>query len=202
MRNLFFKIIFFICVFGIPLSFGLLCSSTVVKSESLQPPILRDIYLRGPIDMPMAFFIGKQIEMYNLEGNREITIHITSPGGEVYAGLQIYDYMVESKAPIRTSCEGMCMSMAAYLLSSGTTRQSSAHATIMFHQVGAATQGKINEMLGDIKEAQRLQNTLNDILSKRSGLSVEQLNKLEDHDNFMSPEEAKRLNLIDNITGK
>jgi ATP-dependent Clp protease protease subunit len=165
------------------------------------PTLHRDIYLRGEINEAMAFKIREEIAELNEQGTEEITLHITSPGGEVYAGIQIYDYMMESKSPIRTSCEGMCMSMAAYLLASGTTRQSSAHASIMFHQVSSESKGHINEMLADIAETQRLQNTLNEMVGKRSGLTGEQLNKLEDHDNFISPQEAKSLNLIDTIIG-
>src|ERR1700761_1803063 len=117
----------------------LICDSQhTAKSQDLtvsENVIPRDIYLRGEINSETAFFIQKQLEIMNDAGTGEITMHITSPGGEVYAGLQIYDYMKQSKSKIRTSCEGMCMSMAAFILTWGNVRQADEHSTIMFHQV-------------------------------------------------------------------
>ena len=192
----------YLMLFAIVLSFVYIFTARSQGLDTSLPLYNRDIYLRGEINEAMAFKIGEEIASLNASGDSEITLHITSPGGEVYAGLMIYDYMMESKAPIRTSCEGYCMSMGAYLLASGTTRQSSAHATIMLHQVGSRVEGKINEMLEELSESQRLQGVLNEILSKRSGLTTTQLDKIEDHDNFMTPEEAKTLNLIDVVVGQ
>lgn len=190
-----------ILIFGIA-SFGFITDSHKAQSAPLKPFSSGDIYLHGEITDEMALSIGSAIKQLNDEDVSEITIHISSPGGSVYAGLQIYDYMHESKAKIRTSCEGFCMSMGAYLLSFGDIRQSSAHATIMYHQISTSAQGTIKGITEDLAEAQRLQDVVNDILKTRSGLSTNQINIIESHDNYMSPEQAKTLGLIDNIVGE
>ena len=118
----------------------------------------------------------------------------------MYAGLQIYDYMKASKAPIHTVCEGSCMSMGAYLLSWGTIRESNPNATIMLHQVGGGIQGRLNEMLAEVKECIRLQNIVNHITEEHTGLDHNTLLLLENYDDFMSPEQARHYNLIDTIT--
>lgn len=187
------------------LSFSLGYFVIPAKSQDLDtslPHPTRDIYLRGEITEPMAFKIGEEIAGLNASGNEEITLHITSLGGEVYAGLQIYDYMMESKTPIRVSCEGYCMSMAAYLLASAKIRQSDPHATIMFHQIMTESKGHINEVIMDLLEAQRLQAEVNTIVSKRTGLSKEALDDIESYDDYMSPQECKKLNLIDIVIGE
>lgn len=164
-----------------------------------QTTFIGDIYLRGEISDSTAVSIGEQIRSLNDRGVNEIVLHITSPGGSVYAGLQIYDYMRLSHAPVRTSCEGYCMSMGAYLLSWGNVRQSDEHATIMFHQVGSSEQGKINELVRALAETKRLQDVMNDITREHSGMSTNALNEMESYDNFMSAKQAKELNLIDVI---
>jgi ATP-dependent Clp protease protease subunit len=110
--------------------------------------------------------------------------------------------MAESKSPIRTSCEGYCMSMAAYLLSYGNVRQAGAHSTIMFHEVGATAEGKVHEIVNELAEMQRLQNIMNTLIKHRSGMTMADCKKMEAYDHFMSPEEAKSLGLIDVIVGK
>lgn len=171
-------------------------------SQTLKPFISKDIYLHGEISDEMALGVGGAIKQLNAEGVDEIIMHITSPGGEVYAGLQIYDYMHQSKAKIRTICEGYCMSMAAYLLTLGDTRQASAHSTIMFHQVSTEIKGKLYELSVELCETQRLQNTINELVKSRSGMSINDLNAMEKYDHYMTPQEVKNLNLIDNIIGE
>lgn len=168
------------------------------RAES-QSILIGDIYLRGEISDSTAVSIGEQIRSLNDRGVNEIVLHITSPGGSVYAGLQIYDYMRLSHAPVRTSCEGYCMSMGAYLLSWGSVRQSDENATIMFHQVGSSEQGKLNELVRAVAETKRLQDVMNDITREHSGMSTNALNEMESYDNFMSAKQAKELNLIDVI---
>lgn len=168
-------------------------------SAKSQSTVIGDVYIRGEITDNTAMFVGEQIKSLNNNGVNEIVLHITSPGGSVYAGLQIYDYMRLSHAQIRTSCEGYCMSMGAYLLSWGTIRQSDEHATIMLHQVGSSFQGKLNEITNDLNETRRLQSVLNNITKEHSGISIQNLNEIEAFDNFMTPKQAKELNLIDAV---
>lgn len=171
-------------------------------SKHSAPFISKDIYLHGDVTDQMAIAIGTAINEYNYEGANEIVMHITSPGGSVYAGLQIYDYMKQSKVKIRTVCEGYCFSMGAYLLAMGDIRQAYPHSSIMFHQVHSQSSGPLTELAADLAEATRLQNSMNEILHDRTGISFSQLKKIEDHDNYMSPDAAKDVGLIDSIIGE
>ena len=173
-----------------------------VQAQSLVLPQPRDIYLHGEVTEALALGIGAAIQDLNEQGSQEITIHITSPGGSVYGGLQIYDYMKQSKAPIKTVCEGYCVSMAAFILSWGTTRSAMAHSTIMFHQVSTKTEGSLAEIINELSETSRLQAICNTITQEHSHLSLDAITKLEDHDNYMSPTQAKSLGLIDSIIGE
>ena len=162
----------------------------------------RDVYIKGVIDQRMAFDIERRLNDLNASSNAEIVVHITSPGGSVYAGLEILDAMLEGASPIHTVCEGYCMSMAATLLASGDVRESTENASIMFHQLSTKTQGKIDEIKADLVDADRLQLLMDKQISVRSGMTINDVKKMESYDHFMSPEEAKKLNLIDKIRGK
>ena len=178
---------------------AMLAVATPSYAQQLQPP--REIFIRGEVTEQMVFDIDAQMRVLNSQGRREITIHITSPGGGVYSGLQIYDIISESLSPTRTICEGYCMSMAAVLLEAGTVRESGASATIMFHGIATNAQGKLPEIAGEVAEAQRLEDLMNDLIANRSGLSRSAVEKMKDHDHFMSAKEAKSLDLIDVIRG-
>ncbi len=188
-----------------------LLSSTSANAQTLtliEPPqqslspASRDVYIKGEIDQRMAFDIERRLNDLNSASSAEITVHITSPGGSVYAGLEILDAMMEGASPIHTVCEGYCMSMAATLLASGDVRESTENASIMFHQLSTKTQGKIDEIKADLVDADRLQLLMDKQISKRSGMTINEVKKMESYDHFMSPEEAKKLNLIDKIRGK
>jgi ATP-dependent Clp protease protease subunit len=181
-------------------AFGTSINETL--AQGTVPPIHRDIYLHGEVNDALALAIGAAIQEYNEQGSQEIVMHISSYGGSVYAGLQIYDYMHSSKAPIKTICEGSCMSMAAYLLSWGNTRQAYPNATIMFHQVHTQAQGSLHDVRDGVLEAQRLQDRMNTITMLHSGLEKNTLIALESFDDFMSPEIAKKYGLIDTIIGE
>lgn len=170
------------------------------KSQELLPP--KEIFLRGEVSMPAAFHIADQINVYNSLGAGDITIYITSPGGDVYAGLVIYDAMMQSRAKIKTVCQGYCMSMAAVILASGDVREAEPSSTIMFHQLSTGVQGKVDDMEAVIQEARRLQSVIDRHLHDHSGLSLDSVRKMESYDHFMSPEEAKSLNLVDVVVSK
>jgi ATP-dependent Clp protease protease subunit len=178
----------------------LLASTPTYAHVPLSLP--RDIYMYGAIDEKMERLVDTQIALLNSLNSEPITIHITSPGGDVLSGLQIYDNMQESVAPIRTICEGYCMSMAAVLLTSGTVRESQASATIMFHEVSTESKGKISVIIMDVMEAQRLQNIIDAHISEHTGLSLDAVHKMESYDHYMGAEEAKSLGVITKIRGK
>lgn len=182
---------------------GLVQSTSTIpnaKAQELSLPIpAKEIYLRGEVTMGGALRIADQIKEYNTAGANEIVIYITSPGGDVYAGLVIYDAMEQSKAKIRTVCQGYCMSMAATILASGDIRQANASATIMFHELSTTISGKVKDMQQELDEAARLQEVINQRLSQHTKLPVETIRKILSYDHFMSPEEAQTLHLIDEV---
>lgn len=164
----------------------------------------RTVYINGEIGDGLAQQVVSQLKSLDKNSHEPIEIIITSYGGSVYSGLQILDEMAAIKSPIKTVCEGYCMSMAAVLLSAGTKGQRFAMplSTILLHQVAGGMQGKLADMQNDLNEAKRLQDLMTSILKQHTGLDDVKLAQVMDHDNFMTPETAKSLNLIDGIVGK
>ena len=135
---------------------------------------------------------------------KEIKLYINSPGGSVYDGMAIYDTMQHLKCEIATYGMGLQASMGAFLLSSGTKgkRFLLPNATVMIHQPSGGSQGKISDIEIDFKEGLRLKRRLNEILAKNCGKTIEQVEKDQDRDYWMSAEEAKKYGLVDEIIGK
>ena len=174
-------------------------TAAAYSKDPMSPKPPRDIYLVGPVNDTSASFVKVQLDALNAVNDDQITLHITSLGGSVYAGLRIYDDMMESRSPIRTVCEGYCMSMAAILLAVGDTREASANTTIMFHEVSFGAEGKLTDVKAVTAEAERLQTLIDKAISERSGLSMSQVRMLERTDNYMSGREALELGLIDTV---
>lgn len=164
----------------------------------------RVVNLVGEIDENMALRISSEIKSLDTENNQEIKLVITSPGGGVYAALQIVDAIQTVKSPVHTVCEGMCMSAAAVILASGTKglREAQPHATIMIHGVSSEISGTVPQMKNEVKEAERLQEEMCAIMEKASGLSHEQMEALISFDDYLSADMAKGLGLIDSVTGE
>lgn len=177
-------------------------SLVFVNSAGAQVPVKYDLYIRGTINDLTAYNIADSIGAMNALAADQITIHITSPGGSVLAGFQIYDAMMESRAKIITSCEGYCMSMAAIILAAGDTREAGATTTIMFHTLSAEMRGNLAGMYKDLEEAQRLQTMMDEVIHRHTGLSMDEVKKMESYDHFMNAKDAKRLGVIDRIRGK
>jgi len=188
--------------FIITLTFMITVAMISAPAQSLsQEQPKREIVIYGGINDAIANSIVQQIRAYNKTGNEQIVLKlISSPGGSVYAGLQIYDAMQESDAPIKTVCESYCMSMAAVLLTAGDVRETSQNTTIMYHQLSMGIGGgKLNDLINVVGEGIRLQGVIDEILSKHSGLDVGQIRELESVDRYLSPHTAKALGLIDEV---
>lgn len=170
------------------------------------PPLVsisdpRVILISGEIGEDTADRFVSDLKRLDSINNVEIEIDISSYGGSVYAGLKIIDAMRLAKSPIKTVCEGYCMSMGAFILASGSKgrRFSMPNATILMHQVSGGMRGTISDLENTLKEAKRLQGVIIGILQQTTGLNEEQLLKVMDHDNYMTPITAKELHLIDDI---
>ena len=135
--------------------------------------------------------------------NPEDPIHfyINSPGGSVYAGLGIYDMMQHVSCPVYTYCTGIAASMGSLLLAAGDAghRHSMPHSRIMIHQPLGGARGQCSDIQIQAKEIQDLKDQLNTIYIKHSsvGMDMERIIKETDRDNYLSPQEAINLGIID-----
>lgn len=162
----------------------------------------RIIFLTGEINDQLASLIISQI-LYLQAINQEekINIYINSPGGEVNAGLAIYDVIKSCPCPISTIGIGLCASMGALLLSSGTKglRCAYENCEIMIHQPLGGTNGQVSDLEIMTKRFSLLKDNLNHILASNSSQPIEKVARDCDRNFFLSAKEAKEYHLIDDI---
>ena len=165
----------------------------------------RVIFLAGPIETNMANLIIAQLLFLESEDpDKEISLYINSPGGEVSAALAIYDTMSFIKPDVRTICMGTAASAGAFLLSCGAKgkRYALPHATIMIHQVLGGFRGQGSDIEIHAKETLRVGGLLNNLLSKNTGQNLKNIERDTNRDNFMDAKQAKEYGLIDQIIEK
>jgi len=165
----------------------------------------RIIFLVGPVNDSVASLVVAQLLFLESEDpKKEIYLYINSPGGLVTAGLGIYDTMQYIKADVSTLCIGQAASMGSFLLSAGTKgkRFSLPNSRIMVHQPSAGFQGQATDIEIHANEVLALKKRLNEIYSKHTGKSVDDIKKALERDNFMTPENAKNFGLIDEVVEK
>ena len=129
---------------------------------------------------------------------------INSPGGSCIDGLAIYDVMNFIDPDVSTYCMGMCASMGSILVSSGAKgkRFILPNGEVMIHQVRGGSQGVMADMKIEVEHAERIQNTLYNILAQNTGKPFEQIAKDADRDNWFNAEESVAYGLIDKIVTK
>lgn len=132
---------------------------------------------------------------------KEISLYINSPGGSVTAGLAIYDTMRYITSPVTTVCIGRAASMGAFLLAAGAPgmRFALPNSQIMIHQPSAGYQGQATDIEIHAREVLRLKERLNAILAENTGQPVDEIVKATERDNFLTPDEAKELGIIDRV---
>ena len=165
----------------------------------------RIIFLTGQINDNVASLITAQLLFLEAEDpKKEIYLYINSPGGLVTAGLGIYDTMQYIKPDISTLCIGQAASMGSFLLAAGTKgkRFSLPNSRIMVHQPSAGFQGQATDIEIHANEVLSLKKRLNEIYSKHTNKSADDIKKALERDNFMSPESAKEFGLIDEVVDK
>ena len=165
----------------------------------------RIIFLTGQINDNVASVITAQLLFLEAEDpKKEIYLYINSPGGLVTAGLGIYDTMQYVKPDISTLCIGQAASMGSFLLAAGTKgkRFSLPNSRIMVHQPSAGFQGQATDIEIHANEVLSLKKRLNEIYSKNTGKSVDDIKKALERDNFMTPKNAKDFGLIDQVVEK
>tara|TARA_B100001059_G_scaffold40556_1_gene32679 strand:- start:22 stop:633 length:612 start_codon:yes stop_codon:yes gene_type:complete len=162
----------------------------------------RIIFLVGPINDNVASLVTAQLLFLESEDpKKEINLYINSPGGLVTAGLGIYDTMQYIKPDVSTLCIGQAASMGSFLLSAGKKgkRFSLPNSRIMVHQPSAGFQGQATDIEIHANEILTLKKRLNEIYSKHTGKSVDDVKKALERDNFMTPDTAKEFGLIDEV---
>ena len=162
----------------------------------------RVIFLTGPIEDYGANLVVAQMLFLEAENpDKDIHLYINSPGGSVTSGMSIYDTMQFIKPDVSTLCIGQAASMGAVLLTGGAKgkRQALPNSRVMIHQVLGGFQGQASDIEIHTKEILSIKAKLNEILSKHSGQKVDKVAKDSDRDNFMSPDEAVKYGLIDNV---
>ena len=162
----------------------------------------RIIFLVGPINDNVASLVTAQLLFLESEDpKKEINLYINSPGGLVTAGLGIYDTMQYIKPDVSTLCIGQAASMGSFLLAAGKKgkRFSLPNSRIMVHQPSAGFQGQATDIEIHANEVLSLKKRLNEIYSKHTGKSVEDVKKALERDNFMNPEVAKDFGLVDEV---
>ena len=162
----------------------------------------RVIFLTGPIEDYGANLVVAQMLFLEAENpDKDIHLYINSPGGSVTSGMSIYDTMQFIKPDVSTLCIGQAASMGAVLLTGGEKgkRQALPNSRVMIHQVLGGFQGQASDIEIHTKEILSIKAKLNEILAKHSGQKVDKVAKDSDRDNFMSPDEAVKYGLIDNV---
>ncbi len=165
----------------------------------------RIIFLGDPIyDVTANIVQAQLLFLQSTDSTRDISIYLNSPGGEVYAGLGIYDTMQFIKPDVATICTGIAASMAAVLLCAGETGKRAAlpHSRIMIHQPSGGMQGQASDMEIAVKEIGRTKKELYEIMAHHSGQDYQKVWDASERDNWMTSADAKEFGLIDEILSK
>ena len=165
----------------------------------------RIVFVVGPINDTVASLVTAQLLFLESEDpKKEISLYINSPGGLVTAGLGIYDTMQYIKPEVNTLCIGQAASMGSFLLAAGAKgkRFSLPNSRIMVHQPSAGFQGQATDIEIHANEVLSLKKRLNEIYSKHTNKSVEEIKSALERDNFMTADVAKSFGLIDEVVEK
>ena len=179
----------------------------VERSYDIYSRLLNDriVFLADEVnDTTASLVVAQLLFLESQDPDKDISLYINSPGGSITAGMAIYDTMNYIKCDVSTICIGMAASMGAFLLASGTPgkRLALPNSEIMIHQPLGGMQGQATDIKIHADRIIRIRQTLNEILAKETGKSVEQIAKDTDRDNFLSAEEAREYGLIDKVIDK
>ncbi len=174
------------------------------RSYDIYSRLLKDriIFLGSAVDDTVANLIIAQLLFLEADDpKKDISFYINSPGGSITAGMAIYDTMNYIKSDVSTICVGMAASMGAFLLAAGVEGKRFAlpNSEIMIHQPSGGTQGQATDIEIQARRILRMKEDLNNILSKRTGKSIEQIRLDTDRDHFLSAREAVAYGLIDKV---
>jgi len=162
----------------------------------------RIVFLGSEIDDAVANVVIAQLLFLESEDpDKDVMIYVNSPGGEVTAGLAIYDTMMCLRCPVATFCVGQAASMASLLLAAGAAGKRNAlpNARIMIHQPLAGMRGQATDIEIHAREILKARDTINEIYARLTGRPADEIKRDTERDNFMSAAEAKDYGLIDEV---
>jgi ATP-dependent Clp protease protease subunit len=174
------------------------------RAYDIYSRLLKDriIFIGTPVDDVVSnLIIAQLLFLQNEDPQKEINVYVNCPGGSVTAGLAIYDTMQFVKPAVATYCVGQAASMGALLLCAGAKGKRFAlpDARIMIHQPWGGVQGAAADISIQAKEILRLRETINEILVRHTGQTLDKIQKDTDRDYFMSAEEAKAYGIVDDV---
>ena len=165
----------------------------------------RIVFLTDEVnDTTASLVVAQLLHLESQDPDKDICLYINSPGGSITAGMAIYDTMNYIKCDVSTICIGMAASMGAFLLAAGAPgkRLALPNSEIMIHQPLGGMQGQATDIKIHADRIIRIRETLNEILAKQTGKTVEEIARDTERDNFLSAEEAKAYGLIDKVIEK
>ena len=179
-------------------------SSRGERAYDIYSRLLREriIFLGDAIEDHLANLVIAQLLFLESEDpEKDISLYINSPGGQVTSGLAIYDTMQYLRAPVSTICIGMAASMAAVLLAAGAKgkRYALPNSRVMIHQPWGGAGGTAADIRIQADEILKLKHTINEIIAKHTGQPVKKVEKDTDRDRYMDGAQAKEYGLVDEI---
>jgi ATP-dependent Clp protease protease subunit len=162
----------------------------------------RIVFIGREIDAAVANLIIAQLLFLDAEDpGKDIMLYLNSPGGEVSAGLAIYDTMQFVRSDVATICTGRAASMASFLLAAGVKGKRFAlpHASVMIHQPIRGFRGQATDIEIHARELLRTKQTINELYATHTGQSVETIARDTDRDTFLTAAEARDYGLIDEV---
>lgn len=176
----------------------------IERSMDVYSRLLRDriIFIGAPIDDFVAnSVIAQLLFLQSQDPRKDISLYINSPGGIVTGGMAIYDTVNFLNCDVVTYCVGMAASMATVLLAAGAKgkRYALPNSRVMMHQPTGAATGQTADIAIQAREILTWRRTLNEVLARHTGKSVEQIEKDSDRDYFLSAHEAKEYGIVDHV---
>jgi len=162
----------------------------------------RIVFLGTPINDQVAnVLVAQLLYLDNEDQDKDIQFYINTPGGQINAGLAIYDTIQLIRAPVSTIAVGLAASMGTILLTAGTKgkRYALPNATIHLHQPIGGVSGQVADIEIAAREYMRMRDLLNTILNRHAGLAEEEIARLTDRDFFMTAEQAAEYGIIDDV---
>ena len=174
------------------------------RSYDIYSRLLKDriIFLGGEIDDDTANLIVAQLIFLEADDpDKDISLYINSPGGSVTAGMAIYDTMQYIKCDVSTICVGMAASMGAFLLAAGCKgkRKALPNCEIMIHQPLGGARGQATDVAIQAEQLLKIKKKMNEILSQRTGQTIEKVSQDTERDNYMGAEAALAYGIVDEI---